>query len=537
MIQEPESTVFPGVNPQQEIAVVIKAGSLDMGTDAGKVDTGTVHLTESSEVETANDSCERDALDLPATSEENALSESVHGEDSCELPKESEENIDGSCEEHKYEYKTLPDNNILENLTLGQGKSYVEWIAEPGITLADEYAPDGRLWMETKEVKIEKTEKGFKVTPKEGVTGQLSFDVFYNEGKRARFHLTVNPDPWSLWTKSDPKVMVFPDDADRVKQEHQSSIKYEDDAFTVIGASRRGRSHEHSGTFRDDDLGYWADETTGRYAFIVADGAGSARFSREGSRRAIKFLEDKLPANLTVEKWDEDGACPQPNGKVGALLTTLAYHAYDHIDKFVKTENDKHPEEKWENRDFNTTLLIAAVKRDADGGMRLVTFSIGDGAIAWLEGENSGLMCAPDGGEFSGGTRFLTTKSVWEKAGKDYQAFYKERVFCKSFTPDEAKHTTLFLMTDGVSDPWFETDAALNDTGKWREFAEETLRGDGENQAHLKPDDTIDTKVQKLMDWLYFKIKGNHDDRTLIVVQPRSAQSESATDKKEVLNG
>jgi hypothetical protein len=163
--------------------------------------------------------------------------------------------------------------------------------------------------------------------------------------------------------------------------------------------------------------------------------------------------------------------------------------------------------------------------------MRIVTFSIGDGAIAWYNGEESGLMCAPDGGEFSGGTRFLTTRSVWETASKDWPAFYKARVFCKRFSPEEVLKTKLFLMTDGVSDPWFETDAALHDNEAWRRFAEETLKGEGENQAGLKSGDSAEVKAAKLVKWLHFKIRGNHDDRTLIVVSARNAGGGEETGK------
>ena len=518
-------------------SVVSEEGSLQ--NNAETTDSVVASGIESTEEKPVNESCASDPAEKPNSAEQ-VSNEVVNADNGLVVQDEapSEETAESSSEKPKFEYMSLPDNNTLENLTLGRGKSYVEWEAKPGIKLADEYAPDGRLWMETKEVKIEKTDKGFRVTPKEGVTGQLSFDVFYNDGKRAKFHLTVNPDPWSLWTVKEPTAELkrfHPYDDERVARKHQSYIKEEDAAFTVFGASRRGRSHEHSGTFRDDDLGFWKDEATGRYVFIVADGAGSAKFSREGSRMAIQFLIEKMPANLSAALWDAEVENQQPTGKVGSMLVTLAYKAYEYITNFVKSENEKHPEDKWEVRDFNTTLLIAAVKRDADGGMRLVTFSIGDGAIAWFDGTKSGLMCAPDGGEFSGGTRFLTTRSVWEKAGKDYQAFYKERVFCKSFIPEEANRTTLFLMTDGVSDPWFETDAALNNTEKWREFANDRLFGEGENKAGLKMEDSVDTKASKLMEWLYFKVPGNHDDRTLIVVQPR-IKLDSVASKKEVTN-
>lgn len=529
MKQDTDNAVSTEEKPQHGNALTIDEGKAMPSTSQDS----SLGTAECSEIKDAGE------LSKGATGKTDGQ-ESVQAPDNGKMVGDgaAEQSGDGSVSASKMNSSFgLSENITLPNLTLGRDKPYVEYPLVPGTILSEEYAPDGRPWMETKEVKIEKSDKGFRVTPKEGVTGKLSFDVFYNEGKRAKFHLTVNPDPWSLWTVKEPtdELIRFDQDKDRIANRHQSEIKYEDDLFTVIGASRRGRSHEHSGTFRDDDLGFWEDKATGRYVFIVADGAGSAKFSREGSRMAIQFLKEKLPANLSVALWDADVDNLQPTGKVGPMLATLAYHAYDHIDKFVKAENAKHPEEKWEVRDFNTTLLIAAVKRDADGGMRLVTFSIGDGAIAWFDGEKSGLMCTPDGGEFSGGTRFLTTRSVWEKAGKDWQSFYKERVHCKKFTAEEAKKATLFLMTDGVSDPWFETDAALSDTKMWREFVD-VLYSEGENKAGLKPEDTVDAKVDKLMEWLYFKIPGNHDDRTLIVVQPQNMKFDFAANTKEAAN-
>ena len=77
-------------------------------------------------------------------------------------------------------------------------------------------------------------------------------------------------------------------------------------------------------------------------------------------------------------------------------------------------------------------------------------------------------------------------------------------------------------MTDGVSDPWFETDASLNDSEMWSKFAKTLRLGDGENRAVLKPEYSAEKKAQELTEWLHFKIKGNHDDRTLIIVQPRN---------------
>ena len=54
----------------------------------------------------------------------------------------------------------------------------------------------------------------------------------------------------------------------------------------IIAASKRGRAHAHSGTFRDDDFSIQFNESTGWYMIAVADGAGSAQYAREGARIA-----------------------------------------------------------------------------------------------------------------------------------------------------------------------------------------------------------------------------------------------------------
>lgn len=544
MSEKPEQAVLPGIYPGEEVSTAIAAGSvnaifpkptLHIGGDVSDV---SIPETQSAAEKKPVGECSEGVLPGGEDDELQVTEAETTPTEQGTLPLADEEaNADDASSEASTSNETSKeidkkehiqiewDKEItLPNLTLGRGQDYIEYPLIPGTTLNGEYAPDGRQWMDTKEVRIEKTDNGFRVTPKEGVTGTVSFDVFYNVDKKTRFHLTINPDPWSLWKSSDPEdpQLFGQHDKDRLENHHESKINYEDEFFSVVGASRRGRSHEHYGTFRDDDLGFWCDKDTGRYVFIVADGAGSARFSREGSRMAIEFLKQKLPANLTVARWNADGENPKKDGNVGQLLAALARGAFDHIAKFVKEENESHPDNKWEVRDFNTTLLIAAVKRDSDGGLRLVSFSIGDGAIAWYDGEESSLMCAPDSGEFSGGTRFLTMRSIWEKASKDWTAFCMERVFCTRIPPEKVMCTRLFLMTDGVSDPWFETDAALNDKEKWREFAEDILLGEGENKAALKNDDSVDVKAGKLLNWLTFKIPGNHDDRTLIVVTPKN---------------
>lgn len=422
---------------------------------------------------------------------------------------------DGCCDgANSIEELSLPESVTL-SWTLIQGENVIDHVFGAGFKLYAFQASDA--------YSVKPIENGIRIILKRNETGNLDFPIFYNGGKKILVHLLVNPDPWSLWEVHEPKpkdIIFDLYDLKRIENGHKNAFAYEDDVFSVIGASCRGRSHAHAGTFRDDDMGYWADRKTGRYIFIVADGAGSARFSREGSRRAIEFLLKNLSESLSVNLWNDDGSDPLPNGGVGKTIALLSYKACELIFNFVQKHNAENPNDQWKPQDFNTTLLVAAIKREDDGRVKIVTFSIGDGAIAWFDGDNFSLMCAPDGGEFSGGTRFLTTLDVWNNASKDWDAFFKKRVFCQTFSTERARRTQLFLMTDGVSDPWFETDANLGNVEKWRQFSQETLAGDGENQAGLKPEDDNDVKAGKLLEWLNFKIRGNHDDRTIVIVQP-----------------
>ena len=67
------------------------------------------------------------------------------------------------------------------------------------------------------------------------------------------------------------------------------------------------------------------------------------------------------------------------------------------------------------------------------------------------------------------------------------------------------------LMTDGVSDPMFETDANLNKYEKW-----DALWKNIGNEVEMI-DDNAESKNQ-LLKWLEFWSQGNHDDRTIAIL-------------------
>ena len=75
----------------------------------------------------------------------------------------------------------------------------------------------------------------------------------------------------------------------------------------------------------------------------------------------------------------------------------------------------------------------------------------------------------------------------------------------------EQDFTALLLMSDGVSDPFFETDANLNRIQKWNELWENIV------SAVDLSDDNIESQYQ-LLQWLDFWSPGNHDDRTIAIL-------------------
>lgn len=360
---------------------------------------------------------------------------------------------------------------------------------------------------------------GVRLMP--SAAGDFTLRVAYNGGQQATVLWTVNPDPWSLWQVCQPpdEALVFADDrARRDVDNHRDLVARRLPGMTLLGASRRGRSHEHAGSFRDDDLGVWADEARGNALLLVSDGAGSCRFSREGARRIIRVITQRAEENKErLEAAWQAEAVLRPEGAVGMILAQLAAKAREALQQQVAAEAAAHPD--WTLKDFSATLLMAAVKREAAGGLRVVSFSIGDGAIAWLGArEGFGLMSRADYGEFGGGTRFLTSPDVWRSVALpegrvpwNWQTFCQARVACRHFEPEAARGLRLFLMTDGVSDPWFETEQGLQEEARWRRFADEALRA---LAAETQPAE----QAERLWRWLGFRSAGNHDDRTLLVL-------------------
>lgn len=342
--------------------------------------------------------------------------------------------------------------------------------------------------------------------------GEIDVEILYtftgnDSTHSASMKMTVNPDPKSLWKNipSDRNAPYWKPDED------MRLVRGGD--LLLLGASKRGRSHAHVGSFRDDDfnLEYLPD---GDWSIaVVSDGAGSAKYSRRGAEIICQeggaYLStllkgedgDKLIAavehlNSATASGDNDAAKKKVQNQ---LYYTLGYAAH-HACRFLEAETQKHKELGRVFKDYSSTAIIAVCRRFSFGVL-CAAYWVGDGVIAALDNSgNAFVLGEADAGEFSGQTRFLSAQEV------SPDALLRRIKF--EIIPD---FKALVLMTDGVSDPYFEVEANLKSHEKWDAFFSELDAKIGLSQ---KGDDL----PSNLMGWLNFWSVGNHDDRTLALI-------------------
>ena len=316
--------------------------------------------------------------------------------------------------------------------------------------------------------------------------------------------LMVFPDPKALWKNLDT-------DPDAPFQSpNEDSLKIlEINGKVFVGASKRGRSHAHEGKFRDDCFkAKWLSDT-GWMLVAVSDGAGSAEYSRKGADIACTTFIDELSAKLsdpdTNKKWNSITDERKQEQALEHLLITVAHKAALSINDFA-SQNEL-PTKK-----FSATFLGYVAKK-LDKQWLITAIGIGDGAIALVDQDKQlHLLNAPDGGEYVGQTRFLTTPDVWKGLTKP-EAWKELQNRAKSTRVKNFLY--MFSMTDGVSDPMFETDNNLCSAEKWIEFIQ-TLTNDPDNPVKLETNNP--TIADELLKWLDFWSKGNYDDRTLTIL-------------------
>ena len=302
----------------------------------------------------------------------------------------------------------------------------------------------------------------------------------------------VNPNPRSLW-----KVIEPPSEAPYPK----AHVDYKgicNERVRIAAASRRGRSHEHVGSFRDDDFYINHSDDSGWSVMLVADGAGSAVNSRQGSHIATAtageylFSQFKGSQGLALKKLIINWAAEDK----AATSNTMLHH-FKMAAKIAINSIENESIHSGQNlKSYSTTLLATVSFREGEE-LFAASFWLGDGAIAaYSTAGTVRVLGQPDSGEYAGQTRFLDKDIIDDPA-------FTRRISIGKW--NDVSH--LILMTDGVSDPRFETDNGLKDYTKWQDLV-----------ADLSPCLVEEAQAPvRLAEWLNFFSTGNHDDRTIVV--------------------
>ncbi|MDQ7046948.1 MAG: protein phosphatase 2C domain-containing protein [Sulfurovum sp.] len=98
----------------------------------------------------------------------------------------------------------------------------------------------------------------------------------YEQKTKGVVSLTVIPDPKSLWKTLEPE-----EDIPYPKPHEDSMLVEAEDGSRLLYASKRGRSHAHVGTYRDDDGEILASKS-GWSILVISDGGGSYPLARRG---------------------------------------------------------------------------------------------------------------------------------------------------------------------------------------------------------------------------------------------------------------
>ncbi|TKG95200.1 protein phosphatase 2C domain-containing protein [Puteibacter caeruleilacunae] len=353
-----------------------------------------------------------------------------------------------------------------------------------------------------------------------------------------KVHILINADPRTLWKNIDP-----PTEGPFYKENTAFSFEKLGER-TLLGVSIRGKSHAQKGTFRDDHFEVHAWDN-GWVLQVVSDGAGSAEYSREGSKIACNSVLNKITEFIEIEKiknvenlivklntdscvgnddqpdvesssekisiklekasdvsdhsnndGNEGGATSDEDIKrelstlIHEITVQPAHFALKEIERFSVEKN--YPIKK-----FSSTLLFA-LSKEFDFGTVVISFSIGDGAIGVITEKEGELLMKPDGGEYSGQTRFVTMKELFSSE------IYKRT----NFRLYKDKVEAIMLMSDGISDPKFGTENNLENSDMWFKLWKE-----------IKPVlDNKEVNEKEMIEWMDFHEKGEYDDRTLTIL-------------------
>jgi Protein phosphatase 2C len=257
------------------------------------------------------------------------------------------------------------------------------------------------------------------------------------------------------------------------------------DGWSLLLGSRRGRLHAHRGEHRED-AGHLVHFAQG-WCAAVADGAGSATYSRLGSAIATFTVAHELREAVQHGRAAREA--------LGPAMRHAAQLVNDRMRDFAARAGIA-------LRDLRTTLLVAAWHQGL-----LAVMQVGDGAMAVIH--TDGTLSHPFAaatGDFSGEVaHFLPDDGALDVLQSSLQ------------TQSGDQTIGVLLATDGVEDPWYPFTRharALVDTLAVGPSDRTPLPASlvpAWNASVLEAADP----VHALTEWLAFEKRGENDDRTL----------------------
>ena len=250
----------------------------------------------------------------------------------------------------------------------------------------------------------------------------------------------------------------------------------------VTGATRRGRRHAHIGAFNEDALFVHASASRG--VLVVADGAGSAAYSRLGSAVAAEIIGSAMRDAESVS------------------VATL----HDAVERAIRALEAISAATDVPARALRTTVLAAAWE-PCSAGVRVVTTQVGDGAL--VIAHRDGRITRPavgDAGDWSGEVHCFVP---------DAETLTFARKATVELELDDM--AALLLVTDGIDDALYPFPRfAPGILGQLVHGADAPLSGltaQAVTPSLLSAQSPGDT----LLTWLGFEKRGENDDRTLAV--------------------
>jgi serine/threonine protein phosphatase PrpC len=266
--------------------------------------------------------------------------------------------------------------------------------------------------------------------------------------------------------------------------------------WAIAGASRRGNSHQHNGTPRDDAMYF---NVVGPWHIIaIADGAGSARLSR-------------VTANLSVERacqvisqFAKDANLRDNDYTKNLMHRALRHALYEIHDLQTQFTNQNH----LDKRDTYCTLLILIHQPLPNGGCVFATVQVGDGYMMGMSDERANRIAKGDHGAETGTSYFVLS-------------FTKEQLVERITTYATDKHIhTFMLVTDGIEDDLkvsheeYQRGRTIDDRAK--QFAT--------GLRHLLVRYPLEHWGWLLFKEICYEVVGSNDDRTIVMLLPLPEQ-------------